>query len=104
MNTIPAPRTFSTFIPLTLIALGIIILQAWNLYIVAGQNTSGVQISTQMNMQMEQARQTEMKMQQIMTDLVTLAKTDADASAIVKRYKIVYTPPAKGKTLPALTP
>jgi hypothetical protein len=48
-----------------------------------------------MNTQMEQARQTEQKLQQIMTDLVTLAKNDADADAIVKRYKIVYTSPAK---------
>lgn len=104
MNTTPEPRTFSTFIPLALVAGGIIILQSWNLYIVTGQNTSGVQISTQMNIQMEQARQTEMKVQQMMTDLVTLAKTDADASAIVKRYKIVYTPPPKAKTAPALIP
>jgi len=44
---------------------------------VTGQNTSGVKISAQMNTQIEQARQTEQKLQQIMTDLVTLAKTDA---------------------------
>ena len=34
----------------------------------------------------------------------TLAKTDADADAIVKRYKIVYTSPAKAKTLSTLAP
>jgi len=104
MNTTPTEKTFSAFIPMVLIAVGMIILLSWNLYIVTGQNTSGVQISAQMNTQIEQARQTEQKLQQIMTDLVTLAKTDADADAIVKRYKIVYTSPAKAKTLSSLAP
>lgn len=95
MNTQPAVKTYSAFIPLVLIALSVIILFAWNLMVALNQHSAGVRISAQQELQVTQAAQTEEKLKAMMTDLVELAKSDTDAETIMKRYKIAFTPPAK---------
>lgn len=95
MNNQSTEKSFSAFAPITLLALGIIILLGWNLYIVVNQHSNGVRISAQQEVQLEQANQTELRLKQMMTELVDLAKDDTDAETIVKRHGIAFTPPAK---------
>jgi hypothetical protein len=86
-------KTFSAFLPVTLIALASIMLLSWNLMIVISQHSNGLRISAQQDVQLEQAAQTEVKLKQMMTDLVSLSKEDTDAASIVKRYGIVFNSP-----------
>jgi len=88
MNNQPAPKSYSAFLPLVLIALGVILLFSWNLSIALNQQTAGVRISAQQDLQLAQAAQTEQKLKTMMTDLLELSKTDKEAEAIIKRYKI----------------
>ena len=88
MNNQPAPKSYSAFLPLVLIALGVILLFSWNLSIALNQQTAGVRISAQQDLQLAQAAQTEQKLKIMMTDLLELSQTDKEAEAIIKRYKI----------------
>ena len=88
MNNQPAQKSYSAFLPLVLIALGVILLFSWNLSIALNQQTAGVRISAQQDLQLAQAAQTELKLKTMMTDLLELSKTDKEAEAIIKRYKI----------------
>lgn len=87
-NQQPVARTYSAFLPLSLIASAVIILFAWNLIIALNQNSTGVRIGAQQELQLAQARQAEVKLQAMMGDLIELAKSDRDAKAITKHYKI----------------
>lgn len=103
MNNSLPEKSFSAFPAVMLLALSLVILLAWNLFIVVNQYRVGTSISAQMDVQIEQAAQTEEKLKLIMGDLVDLAKTDTDAETIVKRYKIAFNPgakPAKPATAP----
>jgi hypothetical protein len=86
-------KTFSAFLPVTLIALGSIMLLFWNLVIVISQHSNGLRITAQQDIQLEQAAQAEIKLKQMMTELVSLSKDDTDAATIVKRYGIVFNNP-----------
>ncbi|MEI8140692.1 MAG: hypothetical protein WCI03_12605 [bacterium] len=88
MNQTPSDKSYSAFFPVVLIALGIIILLSWNLMVVLNQYSSGVRISAQQDVEMNQVAQAEGKLKAMMNDLLALAKTDAAAAAIVNRYKI----------------
>ncbi len=78
----------SPFLPLLLIAASLIMVLSWNLAMAWKQKTHVDRTAIQQEIQLDQAVQAEAKLRAIMTDLLELAKTDADASAIVKRYKI----------------
>jgi short-subunit dehydrogenase involved in D-alanine esterification of teichoic acids len=98
MNTSPNNHSFSSFLPLVLIALGVIVLFSWNLTMALNQHSNGIRISAQQELQLAQAAQTEDKLKIMMSDLVELSKSDTNAETIVKRYKIAFTPPAKATT------
>lgn len=101
--TTPIPeKYFSAFLPVTLIALGSIMLLSWNLIIVISQHSNGLRITAQQDIQLEQAAQAEIKLKQMMTELVSLSKDDTDAATIVKRYGIVFNNPG-AKALPEPT-
>lgn len=93
MNNPTPEKSFSAFLPVTLITLSIIILLGWNLHIAIRQHMNGVRILAQQDAQLDQATQAEAKLQQMLTDLVAMAKDDAEAQAIVKRHGIAFTPP-----------
>jgi hypothetical protein len=88
MTTQPAVKSYSAFLPVVLIALGIISLFSWNLIISLQQHSSGLRISIQQELQLTQATQTEVKLKAMMSDLIELSKQDKDAQKIVTRYKI----------------
>ena len=88
MNNQPDTTSYSAFLPVVLISLGVILLFSWNLMIAINQHSAGVRISAQQELQLAQATQTEQKLKTMMTDLLELSKTDKDADAIIKHYKI----------------
>jgi len=100
-NSTPQPQAaaqdvrFSPFLPMLLLALCMISLLSWNLYLVLNQRAEGQRLVAQLDLQLKQAAQTEQKLQVIMADLLDLAKQDKQAAEIVSRYKIAFTPPAK---------
>jgi len=92
----PAPEVrFSPFLPMLLLALCLLSLLSWNLFLVVNQRAEGQRLVAQLDLQLKQAAQTEQKLQVIMADLLELAKQDTQAAEIVSRYKIAFTPPAK---------
>lgn len=88
----PAAKSYGAFLPLVLIASGIIILFTWNLMIALEQHSNGVRIGLQQKLQLTQASQAEVKLKAMMSDLIELAKSDRDAEAITKHYKISIKP------------
>jgi hypothetical protein len=95
-NKAPASEArFSPFLPMLLLALCMLSLLSWNLYLVLNQRTDGQRLVAQLDLQLNQAARTEQKLQVIMSDLLELAKQDKQAAEIVTRYKIAFTPPAK---------
>lgn len=93
MNNPASEKSFSAFLPVSLVALAIIILLGWNLSLEIRLHSNNVRIQAQQEIQLGQAAQVEAKLQQMMADLVTLAQDDAQAEAIVKRYGIAFNPP-----------
>lgn len=94
MNTETTPKAISPFLPLLLVGLSCFVLMGWNLIIVVRQHSDAVKITAQQDMQLAQSAQAEIKLKQMMSDLVTLAKTDTDAETIIKRYGISFSAPA----------
>lgn len=95
MNSQPAEKSSSLFIPFLLLGLGVIVLFGWNLWIAASQHAEGIRISAQQEVDGAQAARLEERLKLMMEDLVALAKTDTEAAAIVTRYKIAFTPPGQ---------
>lgn len=89
----PSAPVFSAFLPVLLLTLGVAIVLIWNLWIALNQHSAGVQIRARQDVQIQQAAQLEGKLRAMMGDLVDLARTDTDAAAIVKRYRIAFSPP-----------
>ena len=100
MNTESTSKTFNAFLPVVLIGLSSVILLGWNLIIVVKQHSEAVKITAAQEAQMAQAAQAEIKLKQMMSDLVTLAKTDTDAETIIKRYGISFSAPAANPLAP----
>lgn len=94
MNNKSPEITFSAFPAVMLIAASVAILLAWNLYQTSVARSNGIRVSAQQEIQLTQAVQTEEKLRLMMTDLVELAKSDADAKSIVTRYNITFNNPA----------
>lgn len=80
--------TFSPFWPLCLMALSLVIFLGWQLNAGLQQYRVSRQMIEQQAVLANQAAQTESKLQAMMTDLLRLAKTDAEAQAIVAKYNI----------------
>lgn len=100
MNSQSAKGTFSAFPAILLVAASVAILLVWNLYQIALVRSNGLRISAQQDIQLAQAGQTEEKIRLMMTELVELAKRDADAKAIVTRYNIVFNNPVPDPAAP----
>ena len=104
----PAPGsevTFSPFLPLTLVALSMVILLAWQSTSAFQQRRSLVQLQDRQNQVAAQAAQAEAQLQSLMMDLLELAKTDEDAQTIAAKYNIKFSPPppAPGTSGPPAT-
>jgi len=97
MNTSNATNTTpvvtSTFLPQFLVALSIGIFFGWQVFSASRQYFALMRVSDQQSVLVNQAAQTEAKIQSMMTDLLKLSATDADAKAIATKYRITYTPP-----------
>lgn len=80
--------TFSPFWPLCLMALSLVIFLGWQVNAGLQQYRAALRMVDQQAVLANQAAQTESKLQAMMTDLLLLAKTDAEAQAIVVKYSI----------------
>lgn len=81
-------NTYSPFWPLCLMALSLIIILGWQLTAGIQQYLGSLQMVEQQAVLANQAAQTESKLQSMMSDLLLLAKTDAEAQAIITKYRI----------------
>lgn len=79
---------YSPFWPLCLMALSLIIILGWQLTAGIQQYLGSLQMVDQQAVLANQAAQTESKLQSMMSDLLLLAKTDAEAQAIITKYRI----------------
>jgi hypothetical protein len=89
MNISESSNTsFSPFLPLCLMALSLVIILGWQLTLGVQQYLGSLRMVDQQAVLVNQAAQTESKLQSMMTDLLLLAKTDTQAQAIVAKYRI----------------
>jgi len=96
-RTSAAPATYTSFAPLLLTLIGLIVFLFWNLRGIAQQTSIFQTAKAQLGQATLQSTQTEEKLKAMLTDLLALATTekDPDAAAIVKRYGIKQNSPEK---------
>ena len=82
-------------------ALSLALFLGWQVTAAARQYIASLQLADQQAVLVGQAAQAESKLQAMMMDLLELAKTDADAQAIVGKYGIKFNP-APASALPTL--
>ena len=92
---------FTPFWPLCLLALSLGCFLGWQVTTTVQQYIGLVRLADQQSLLAGQAAQAESKLQAMMMDLLELAKTDADALAIVNKYNIKFNP-APASALPNL--
>ncbi len=98
----PSPVTYTSFAPLLLTLIGLVVLLSWNLFATIQQTSNLQTLKFQVWQATLQSTQAEEKLQAMLSDVIDLAAKDADAAAIVKRYNIKQNLP---KNLPlALDP
>jgi len=86
---------YTPFWPLCLMALSLAIFLGWQLTAAVRQHSGLLRMQEQQTILAGQAAQAESKLQAMIVDLLTLAKTDADAKAIVLKYRINMNSPAQ---------
>lgn len=115
IRTYPEVRTYNGFWPIVLLALSWGIVLTWQIVNIAQQRTAVqqsrdqletnfTQSSPQHEQLIAQSRAVQGKLETLVTDLLNLAKSgDADARAIIEKYKIQQNAPA-GAAAPAASP
>jgi len=88
-----SPDTTSALSTQLLIAVSLLIFLGWQVFASARQHLALVRMSEQQAVLVSQAAQTESRIQSMMTDLIRLSLSDAEAKAIVTKYRITYNPP-----------
>jgi len=84
-----------------LLALSLLLVLGWNVLQAWRQHQIGIRLIEQQAGVMKQAEATERRLQALLTELVTLSKTDAQAKALVDKYQIRYNqPPSPPVTAP----
>lgn len=73
-------------------ALSLVIILGWQLTLGVQQYLGSLRMVDQQAVLVNQAAQTESKLQSMMADLLLLAKTDTEAQAIVAKYRITLNP------------
>jgi len=91
--------TASPFWPVFLTALSLAGLLGWQTVEACRQRAALNRLAIEQQVLVGQAAQTEAKLQALMLELMNLARTDADARAIVTKYRITFNPPVS--TLPS---
>ena len=103
-----SPTLFSPFWPLCMVAVSVAILFGWQVTVVVRQYRDLVRVEVsqqaERKVQAEQiakAAQVDGKIFALMTDLLKLSKTDADALTLVNKHGIKVNQPASQPALPA---
>src|SRR5581483_1529197 len=90
----PDPGTsdgLTAFWPFTLLALSLCAILVWQLIVANQVKDHAEQLLKQQERVVSQAHQVQMGLQKFARDLIEVAKTDADAKAIVDKYGISVT-------------
>jgi hypothetical protein len=85
-------EVFTPFWPLCLSAFSLAILLGWMVTQATRQRVDTIRLLDQQALVAQQAAQAEGKLQAMMMDLLELAKSDADAKALVTKYRITFKP------------
>ncbi len=88
----PPPPLFTSFWPLCLMGVSLLLFLGWQLTAAIQQNRQLLVMSEQQEAMAGRAAQTEGQLQAVMMDLLQLADTDEDAKAIVTKYGIKFNP------------
>lgn len=92
----------SPFLPVLIGSLALVILLGYQLTIIFGQRSGLQKQITQQTEVVTRAVQTQNELQRVVMELLALAETDADAKAIITKYKIASsTPPQAPAPAPA---
>lgn len=92
----------SPFIPVLLVSVAMIILLGYQLTIIFGQRSGLQKQIAQQTEVVTRAVQTQNELQRVVMELLALSETDADAKAIITKYKIASsTPPSAPAATPA---
>jgi hypothetical protein len=89
-----AGSVHNAFLPFVLVALGIVIVLGWNASQGWRQYRLASQVRGQQQTVLQQAAATETRLQVLLSELVTLARTNPQAKTIVEKYQIRFSAPA----------
>lgn len=99
------PPSYSSFLPLCLISISMIIIFGWQMTVSVQQYIATIRIADQQVVMADQAAQAESKLQAMMTDLLQLSTTDSEAKSIVTKYRVKLNADKPGAVpLPAAIP
>jgi hypothetical protein len=87
-------REPSLFWPLLLVSASVALFLGWQVTVAVQQRLYLRQVAGQQALLAGQAAQVEESFKTMMTDLIKLAATDAEAQAIVSKYRISINPPS----------
>ena len=79
---------YTPFWPLFLLALSLVLFLGWQVMGAMRQRSTLLRMQGQQEILAAQAAEAENRLQPLLMDLVNLARTDADAKAIVAKYRI----------------
>jgi cytoskeletal protein RodZ len=100
------PRS-SSFFPFFLIAVSLIAILGWQLWIGQQARTNGRRLREQQVRTVEESKQIQRRLELIARDLVNVSQNDHDASALVAKYHISFhspTPAPATAASPAASP
>ena len=97
MNGEPTNNLYKdcSFWPQLLVAMSVMLFLGWQLTAALQQRQSLRHLVDQQSVLVNQAAQVEGAFKAMMTDLVSLSSSDADARAIVAKYRISFNPNAQ---------
>lgn len=104
MTVQPEPRgaDHTAFLPVLLLGLSLLVFLGWNVAQGVREYRAGLAAADRQRLLGVQAAEAEARLQTMMLDLLTLARTNTNAQRIVQQFAIQYTPSAEpGRSLGA---
>lgn len=103
IETKPEPNRIrsSSFIPFLLLAISLIAVLAWQLWVGNEARANGQRLREQQLRMVDESKRLQQGLESLARDLVNVSQSDNDARAIVTRYGISLKQPSPASTTPA---
>jgi hypothetical protein len=90
----PNPPRSSSFVPFLLLAVSLIAVLSWQLWVGNQGRLNGRRLQAQQTRTVEESKQIQRKLEELARDLINVAQSDNDARALVTKYHITFRSPS----------